>query len=357
MFRILAINPGSTSTKIALFQDEKEVFVKNIHHSTEELKDFDKITEQFSFRKGIILKELEDASINIKDIDAVVGRGGLVKPIKSGIYEVNQTLLDDLKRGVSGEHASNLGGLIANDIAQFIGGETKAFIADPVVVDEMADIARISGHIFFERVSIFHALNHKAVGRIYAQQKNKNYEDLNLVIAHMGGGTSVGAHKKGYVVDVNNALDGDGPFSPERAGGVPAGALIKLCFSGELTQDELKKQLVGKGGFVSYLGTNSGLDVENKALDGDTEAMLVFEAMGYQTAKEIGAMAAVLKGKVDAIILTGGLAYSKHLTKYISEMVEHIAPVHIQPGEDEMSALAMNGFWALTGEIVVKKYC
>lgn len=357
MYRILAINPGSTSTKIALFQDEKEVFVKNIHHSTEELKDFDKITEQFGFRKNIILKELEEAGIDIKQINAIVGRGGLVKPIKSGIYEVNESLLNDLKRGLNGEHASNLGGLIADDIAQAIGGEVKAFIADPVVVDEMEDIARISGHIFFERISIFHALNHKAVGRIYAQENNKKYEDLNLVIAHMGGGTSVGAHRKGRVIDVNNALDGDGPFSPERAGGVPAGALMRLCFSGELTQDELKKQLVGKGGFVSYLGTNSGLDVENKALDGDAEAMLVFEAMGYQTAKEIGAMAAVLKGKVDAIILTGGLAYSKHLTKYIGEMVEHIAPVHIQPGEDEMYALAMNGYWALTGKIVAKSYC
>lgn len=357
MYRILAINPGSTSTKIAFYQDEKEVFVKNIHHSTEELKEFDKITEQFSFRKNIILKELENAGIDINQINAVVGRGGLVKPIKSGVYEVNEALLNDLKRGLNGEHASNLGGLIADDIAQTIGEEVRAFIADPVVVDEMEDIARISGHVFFERISIFHALNHKAVGRIYAQENNKKYETLNLIIAHMGGGTSVGAHKKGRVIDVNNALDGDGPFSPERAGGVPTGALMKLCFSGELTLQEVKKQLVGKGGFVSYLGTNSGLEVENRAMDGDAEAMLVFEAMGYQTAKEIGAMATVLKGEVDAIILTGGLAYSKHLTKYIESMVGYIAPVHVQPGEDEMYALAMNGVLVLSNKVVVKNYC
>ncbi len=263
--------------------------------------------------------------------------------------------MNDLHRGVKGEHASNLGGLIANDIAANIDG-ARAFIADPVVVDELQEVARVSGHVYFERESIFHALNHKAVGRLYAKKNNTKYEDLNLVIAHMGGGTSVGAHQKGKVIDVNNALDGDGPFSPERAGGLPSGALVRLCFSGELSFAEMRKQLVGQGGFVSYLGTNSGLDVENKALDGDSEAMLVFEALGYQTAKEIGAMAAVLKGEVDAIILTGGLAYSKYLMNYIKEYVGHIAKVHIEPGEDEMYALALNGYLALSKQVEIKRY-
>ncbi len=356
MYKIVAINPGSTSTKIAVYHDDKEQFVKNIHHSNEDLEGFEKISEQFAFRKEIILKELKEAGIDIQSLDAIVGRGGLVKPISSGVYEVDEALIKDLHKGVKGEHASNLGGLIANDIAQSIDG-ARAFIADPVVVDELQDVARISGHVYFERESIFHALNHKAVGRLYAKKNDVNYEDLNLIIAHMGGGTSVGAHRKGKVVDVNNALDGEGPFSPERAGGVPAGALMRVCFSGELSQQEMKKQLVGQGGFVSYLGTNSGLEVENRAQDGDSEAKLIFEALGYQTAKEIGAMASVLKGEVDAIILTGGLAYSKPLTEYITEHVKHIGKIHIEPGEDEMYALALNGFLALSKQVEVKKYC
>ncbi len=356
MYKILAINPGSTSTKIAVYEDTKEVFQKNLHHSNEDLEGFEKISEQFSFRKEIILSELENAGIDIKSLDAIVGRGGLVKPISSGVYEVNGALVRDLHKGVKGEHASNLGGLIANDIAMSIQG-AKAFIADPVVVDEMQDVARVSGHIFFERESIFHALNHKAVGRLYAKKNNAKYEDLNLIIAHMGGGTSVGAHQKGKVIDVNNALDGDGPFSPERAGGVPVGSLMRLCFSGELSMSEMKKQLVGNGGFVSYLGTNSGMEVEKRVEEGDSEAQLIFDALGYQTAKEIGAMAAVLKGEVDAIVLTGGLAYSKYLTGYISEHVNHIASVHVEPGEDEMYALALNGYLALSKEVEVKSYC
>lgn len=356
MFKILTVNPGSTSTKIGFYHDNKEQFVKNIHHSNEELEDYKNICDQFGFRKEIILKELAKRNIDTNSIDAVVGRGGLVKPISSGVYEVNDALVRDLHRGVRGEHASNLGGLIAEDIAKSIPA-AKAFIADPVVVDELQDVARISGHLYFERASIFHALNHKAVARLYAKQNNLNYEDLNLIVAHMGGGVSVGAHEKGKVIDVNNALDGEGPFSPERSGGLPTGALVQLCFSGDITLEDMKKQLVGKGGFVSYLGTNSGLEVENRAMNGDTEALLIFEAMGYQTAKEIGAMSAVLKGKVDAIIITGGLAYSEHLTKYITERIAHIAKVHIEPGEDEMYALALNGYLALSNQVEVKNYC
>lgn len=355
MYKILAINPGSTSTKIALYHDDKEQFSKNIHHTNEELSNYTKVSDQFSFRKEIILKELANAGIDVNSLNGIVGRGGLVKPISSGVYEVNDTMIHDLTKESVKEHASNLGALIADDIAKGIKG-AKAFIADPVVVDELQDVARISGHVFFERISIFHALNHKAVARIYAKKNKVKYEDLNLIIAHMGGGVTVGAHQKGKVIDVNNGLDGDGPFSPERSGGLPTGALVELCYNGKLTLDEMKKQLVGKGGFVSYLGTNSGLEVENRALAGDSEAMLIFEAMGYQTAKEIGAMSAVLKGKVDAIIITGGLAYSKHLTQYIAEHVSHIAKVHIEPGEDEMSALATNGFLALNDQIEVKVY-
>ncbi len=355
MYKILAINPGSTSTKIAIYHDDKEQFVKNLHHSNEELENFSKISEQFSFRKKIILKALEEANIDISTLDAIVGRGGLVKPISSGVYEVNEALIRDLHKGIKGEHASNLGGIIADDIAKNIDG-ARAFIADPVVVDEMQDIARISGHVFFERTSIFHALNHKAVARLYAQKNSCKYEDLNLIVAHMGGGISVGAHQKGKVIDVNNALDGEGPFSPERSGGLPAGALIQLCYRGELSLQEMKKQLVGQGGFVSYLGTNSGLEVENRMKEGDAEALLIFDALGYQTAKEIGAMSAVLKGEVDAIILTGGLAYSKHLTNYIAEHVKHLAKVHVEPGEDEMYALAFNGYLALSKQVEVKTY-
>ncbi|PVX52074.1 butyrate kinase [Balneicella halophila] len=355
MYKILAINPGSTSTKIAIYHDDKEQFVKNIHHSNEELAKFKRISNQFSFRKEIILKELAHAGVDVKSFKAIVGRGGLIKPISSGVYEVNDAMVKDLTRVGVKEHASNLGALIAMDIANNIDN-AKAYIADPVVVDELQEIARISGHVYFERISIFHALNHKAVGRAYAKKINKKYEDLNLIIAHMGGGVTVGAHKRGRVIDVNNGLDGDGPFSPERSGGLPTGSLVQLCYSGELTIEQMQKQLVGEGGFVSYLGTNSGLEVENRALDGDSEAMLIFEAMGYQTAKEIGAMSAVLKGDVDAIIITGGLAYSKHLTKFIEEHVSHISKVHVEPGEDEMSALALNGLAALKNEVETKVY-
>lgn len=355
MKKILVINPGSTSTKIGVYQDNECLFVKNIHHDNETLSRYEQISDQFEIRKNIILEELAAQDIALQSLDAVIGRGGLVKPIKSGIYEVNDSLINDLKAGVNGQHASNLGGLIAQNIVEQIPG-ARAFIADPVVVDELEDIARISGNALFERQSIFHALNHKAVGRAYAKKVGEKYEELNLIIAHMGGGSSVGAHRKGRVIDVNNALDGDGPFSPERSGGVPAGALVRLCFSGKVSLEEMKKQLTGKGGFVSYLGTNNGIEVENNALAGDKKAALIFNAMGYQVAKEIGAMSAVLKGEVDAIILTGGLAYSKPLTAFISEHVAHLATVHLEAGEDELNALASNALMALNNEIEVALY-
>lgn len=352
---ILAINPGSTSTKIAVFRNTKEVFLKNIKHSAEEIDKFAQITDQYEFRKNIILRELEENSIHIANIVVVVGRGGLVKPIRSGVYEVNEALIKDLKVGVLGQHASNLGGLIAHDIAKSLPS-ARAFIADPVVVDELDDIARISGHPEFERISIFHALNQKAIARQHAKAVSQTYEALNLIVAHLGGGISVGAHKQGRVIDVNQALDGEGPFSPERSGTLPTGSLVKMCFSGKYTIQEMQKMLTGKGGFVAYLGTNDAYEVEKRALSGDEKAKLIMDAMAYQVAKEIGAMSTVLKGDVDAILLTGGIAYGKPVVDAITERVRHICPVYVYPGEDEMRALAMNGNMVLKGETEPLEY-
>jgi butyrate kinase len=301
------------------------------------------------------MNELSEQKTDLERISAVVGRGGLVKPIESGIYRVNQSMKDDLAAGYSGQHASNLGGLIADDIASSLCCAT-AYIVDPVVVDELEEIARISGHPEIQRKSIFHALNQKAVARIYATSTGRKYEDLNLIIAHMGGGVSVGAHRCGRVIDVNNALDGDGPFSPERSGGLPSGQLVDLCFNGRFTYDELKSMITGQGGMVAYLGTNSFIDVCRMAENGDEKALLIRTAASYQIGKEIGAMAADLHGKVDAIILTGGMAYQDTNTREISSMVSFIASVVVYPGEDELKALAFNGLLALDGKIEIKTY-
>jgi butyrate kinase len=352
---ILAINPGSTSTKFSLFEEEKLLFEKTLRHSSEELKLFDKITDQFHFRKDLIMNELSARKIDLGKIAAVVGRGGLVKPIESGIYKVNQKMKDDLTTGVMGQHASNLGGLIADDIAASLCC-ASAFIVDPVVVDELQPVARLSGHPEIKRISIFHALNQKAVSRIYAGSKGKNYEELNLIVAHMGGGISVGAHKKGKVVDVNNALDGDGPFSPERSGSLPAGPLADLCFSGRFSRTEIKAMLTGKGGMMAYLGTNNFIEVCKMANNGDEKAILISNAAAYQVGKEIGAMAAVLDGKVDAIILTGGMAHEESFIDRIRAMVIFIAEVVVYPGEDELKALAYNGLLALDGLIEIRNY-
>lgn len=354
--RVLAINPGSTSTKISVYEEEEKLFETTLRHSTEEIEKYGSIIDQYDFRKDVILKALEENKVDVKSLAAVVGRGGLIYPLEGGTYEVDETLKADLRACVMGEHASNLGGLIADEIAKSIG--VKAYIVDPVVVDEMEDIARVSGIPQIERKSIFHALNQKAVGRMYAEQRNdgKTYFDLNLIVAHMGGGISVGAHKKGRIVDVNNALDGDGPFSPERSGGLPIGDLMNMCFSGEYTKAEIKALIKGKGGFNAYLGTNDGRTVEEMVKKGDKKAELVFRAMAYQVAKEIGACAAVLEGKVDAIILTGGLAYGKEFDSWISDRVSFIAPVVIIPGEDEMNALTRGALRVLRGEEAAKKY-
>lgn len=353
--RILAINPGSTSTKIAVFENNKPIFIKSLKHSVDDLKPFNKITDQYQFRKESILKELESGDIELSSIHVVIGRGGLIKPIPSGVYEVNEQMIADLKVGIMGEHASNLGGLIAADIAKELTN-VKAYIADPVVVDEMQDVARIAGHPNFKRMSIFHALNQKAIARRHAHSNNHKYEEMSFIIAHLGGGISVGAHYNGRVIDVNNALDGEGPFSPERSGTLPTGQLIKHCFSGEHTEEQMKKIIVGEGGLMAYLGTNQAYEVEIKAREGDEQSKLIQDAMAYQIAKAIGEMAVVLKGKVDAILLTGGIANNKDLCNYVRERTEFIAPVVTYPGEDEMAALAMNALMVLRGETEVKIY-
>lgn len=350
-FKLLIINPGSTSTKIGVYEDEKAILVETLRHSSEEIAKYEHIYDQFQFRKNVILDVLKEKDIDIKTLNAIVGRGGLLKPIEGGTYAVNDKMLEDLKVGIQGQHASNLGGIIANEIAKELN--VPAFIVDPVVVDEMEDIARVSGMPEIERKSIFHALNQKAVAKRYAKEKGKKYEDTNVIVAHMGGGVSVGAHKAGRIVDVNNALDGEGPFSPERSGGVPVGDLVKLCFSGKYTLDEIKKKINGKGGFVAYLNTNDAREVQGST---DPKASLVYDAMGYQVAKEIGKCAAVLCGKVEAIILTGGIAYSNRMVDYIKERVEFIAPVVVYPGEDELLALAEGALRVLTGEEPAKEY-
>jgi butyrate kinase len=352
--KLLMINPGSTSTKIGVYEDENEVLVETLRHSSEEIGKFSGIFEQFNFRKDVILNVLKEKDFDVNTLDAIVGRGGLLKSIEGGTYAVNDAMLNDLKTGVQGQHASNLGGIIASEIGKSL--DIPSFIVDPVVVDEMIDVARISGLPELERKSIFHALNQKAVAKRYAKENGKNYEEINLIVAHMGGGISVGAHEAGRVVDVNNALDGEGPFSPERAGGLPVGDLAKMCFSGKYTLDDIKKKINGKGGFVAYLDTNDAREVIAQVEAGDEKAKLVFDAMSYQVAKEIGKCAAVLKGKVDAIILTGGIAYGKETVDYIKERVEFICPVVVYPGEDELLALAEGGLRVLRGQEKAKEY-
>ncbi len=352
---ILAINPGSTSTKFALYDGKEKLMEKTLRHSAEELEGFVTMTDQLPFRYRVIIDALRKEQADLKEITAVVGRGGLVNPIESGMYEVNDLMKKHLSEAVNGEHASNLGALLADMIVKELPG-AKAYIVDPVVVDELEPIARLSGHPLISRRSIFHPLNQKAVARIYASSIGRKYEDLNLIVAHMGGGISVGAHRHGRVVDVNNALNGDGPFSPERSGGLPTLQLSELCFSGKYKLPEVNSMLAGKGGIVAYLGTNSFKEASERASAGDEYAALIVEGCAYQIAKEIGAMSAVLAGDVDCIILTGGLAYDTAHVERVTRMVKHIAPVFVYEGEDELQALAFNGYLAITGQISVKEY-
>lgn len=352
--RILVLNPGSTSTKIGVFDNDILIMEKTIRHSTEELERFPSIIDQFTFRKKTILEALDEEGMNVSNLSAVCGRGGLLRPIEGGTYAVNEAMLNDLRRGVSGQHASNLGGIIAFEIAD--GLNIPSFIVDPVVVDELDPIARISGFHLIERKSIFHALNQKAVARRFAKEHGRAYNELRLIVVHMGGGITVGAHKGGRVVDVNNGLHGDGPFSPERAGTVPAGDLVELCFSGQYYRQEIMRMLVGQGGLVGYLGTNDAVLVEKRIQKGDQEAKLIYDAMAYQVAREIGSASAVLEGKVDAIILTGGLAYGKGFVKSITDRISWIADVVVQPGENELQALAEGAARVLHGEEEAKIY-
>ena len=353
-YKLLIINPGSTSTKIGVYEGEKEVLEETLRHSAEEILKYDTIFDQLDFRKEVILKVLKEKGIDINELDAVVGRGGMLKPIEGGTYEVNEAMVEDLKIGVQGPHASNLGGILSNEIAKEIG--KRAFIVDPVVVDEMEEVARLSGVPELPRKSKLHALNQKAVAKRYAKEHNTSYEDVNLIVVHMGGGVSVGAHKKGRVIDVNNALDGDGPFSPERAGGVPSGELLEMCFSGKYSKEEVYKKLVGKGGFVAYANTNDARDLIKLSQEGDEKGSLIFNAFIYQIAKEIGSMAVVLDGEVDAIVLTGGIAYSDYVTNAINKKVKWIAPMVVYGGEDELLALAQGAIRVLDGVEEAKIY-
>jgi butyrate kinase len=343
--RILAINPGSTSTKISVFEDEKEVWTSKLSHSAADLAVYPSIYDQYDFRKDVIRRELESAGYSVPTFSAIVGRGGLVYPLEGGTYEVSPRLLEDLKKGVQGEHISNLGAPIACELASEAG--CPAFIVDPVVVDEMEPLARYSGHPAITRRSIFHALNQKAVARKAAADLGREYDQVNLIVVHLGGGISVGAHSQGRVIDVNNALDGDGPFTPERSGGLPAGDLVTLCFSGTRTLAEIRKMIKGAGGIVAYLGTNDMLHVETEIGKGNEGFRVVYEAMAYQVSKEVGAMAAVLRGNVDAVVITGGVAYDRNFVGWIRDRIGFISQVLVYPGEEEMEALALGALRVL----------
>ena len=354
--RLLIINPGSTSTKIAIFEEERLAFKEDLRHSAEDLAKFQRVYDQYAYRKDMILQWLVSVGLTPASLSAVVGRGGLLRPIPGGTYRVNDRMLADVQAGLRGEHASNLGAPLAWEIARAAGG-VPAFIVDPVVVDELEPVARISGLPTMPRRSIFHALNQKAVARRAAKELGRPYDELNLIVVHLGGGVSVGAHLKGRVVDVNNALDGEGPMSPERAGALPSLGLVHLCYSWRYTLPEISKMAVGKGGFVAHLKTNDAREVENRAMSGsDAKAETVFQAMAYQVAKEIGRCAVALQGKVDRIILTGGLARAKPLVQWITESTQWIAPVIVYPGEDEMQALNEGALRVLKGEEEPKEY-
>ena len=350
----LIINPGSTSTKIGVFEDETLLFEETLRHSTEEIAQYASIVDQKDFRKKIITDLLKEKDFDIKSLGMVVGRGGMLKPIPGGTYAVTDDLLEDLKIGKQGQHASNLGGILAREIADEIG--VPSYIVDPVVVDELAPVARYSGVKELPRTSVFHALNQKAVAKRYAKEAGKAYDSMNLIVVHMGGGVSVGAHEKGKVIDVFNALDGDGAFSPERAGAVPSGALIKMCFSGDYTEKEVYSKIVGKGGFNSYLGTNDMRNVIKMIEEGNEEAKTMFDAFIFQVTKDIGSMACVLNGKVDQIIVTGGIAYNAKVIENLKEKAGWIAPFTVYPGEDELLALVQGGLRVLNGEEKAMEY-
>lgn len=351
-YKILAINPGSTSTKVAMYEDEKELFVRTLDHPIEEIEKFDRIVDQYEMRKKLVLSLLQENGYNAESLDAVVGRGGMLPPVKSGAYKVNSLMVDRLKNKPLMEHASNLGAVIAFEIAKNIN--KPAFIYDSVKVDELSDLARITGTPEIKRVSTSHVLNSRAMAIKSAGKFNKRIEEMNFVVAHLGGGVSLSVYEKGNLVDIIS--DDEGPFSPERAGRVHCRELVNLCFSGKYDKKQVTKMLSGNGGLKGYLGTTDAREVEKMIVNGDEEAKLVYEAMAYQIAKGIGELSTVLKGKVDAIILTGGIAYSKMLTGWIKERVDFIAPVEILPGENEMQSLASGTLRVLKGEEIAREY-
>ena len=348
MHKILVINPGSTSTKVAVYEDDKQTELFSVRHSVEKLMEFHHVIDQFDFRYELIMNSLREKGLAL-DFSIIMGRGGMLPPVQSGVYEVNERMLAALRKAERGEHASNLGAFLADKIARQIPG-CKAYIADPVAVDELDDVARVSGLPEIPRQSIFHALNHKAAGRYHAAKVGKKYEELNLVIAHLGGGVTVAIHRQGRVVDVNQGLDGYGPISPERAGTLDNGRLVRLCFSGKYTENELLRKLAGKGGLIAHVGSNDVQELVKKAEGGDTHVASMLHAMSYTIGKEIGAMLAVLKGKADGVILTGGVAFNDYVVRDIKEMIEPYAAVFVYPGEDEMTALAANGLRVINGE-------
>jgi len=355
-YRVLAVNPGSTSTKIALFDDTEPVFIETLRHDAGKIAEFEGIIEQYEFRKELVLTALKNHKIELSSIEAVVGRGGLVKSISSGTYLINDKMLKDLKDpGLWGRiHASNLGAFIAKAIAGGTG--VPAFIVDPVTVDEFDDIARISGCPEIERQSLLHALNLRYCGINIAAKMNREFSDVNLIGVHMGGGISVAAIRKGKMIDVNNAVLGMGPFSPQRAGALPIGDLLELAFSGKYTHKELVNMFTKTGGLIAYLGTDHGGDVIKMIKKGDKKAKLVFDAMLYQISKEIGACATVLKGKVDGIFLTGGLVYNDYVVDVLEERTSFIAKTFVIPGEKEMEALTQGGVRVLKGIEAAKEY-
>jgi butyrate kinase len=361
MCRLLVINPGSTSTKVAVFEDEQPLFVETLPHSSDELAVFSHILDQYEYRLNAVLGLLVASDIELDSLSAVVGRGGLLRPIPSGTYRVTERMVVELgRRDKEREHASSLGALLAHQVANSVG--IPAFVVDPVCVDEFDDLARISGLPEIERRSLSHALNLKAVARRAAEELGRPYSDLNMVVVHLGGGISVTAHRRGRMVDVNQALDGTGPFAPERSGGLPVGDVVRMCYGiapydhSSLSYDQMLRRVAGQGGLVAHLGTNSALEVETRIRAGDEHARLIYEAMAYQIAKEIGAMSAVLCGAVDAIVITGGVAHSAVLLAWIRERVAWIAPLLIYPGEDEMLALAQGVLRVLRGDEDEKTY-
>ncbi len=352
--KILVVNPGSTSTKVAVFENLDLLVETTIRHTSKVLNRYDDLVDQIRMRKKVVLDFLKKNKIELAEIEGFIGRGGLMKPVKSGIYHVNKKMRNDLETNKYGEHASNLGGLLVHELAESVN--KKGYIADPVVVDEMSSVAKISGLNGISRRPLWHALNQKAVAKKYAKKIGENYEDLNLIVAHLGGGISVGLHKLGRVTDVNNALDGDGPFSPERTGGLPVASVYELAFSGQYTETQLRKLNHGFGGLVSYLNTNDAEKVAEMISEGHVFAKRVLKAMVYQIAKEIGSLCGVTRGNLDAIIITGGLAYNQAVLQPLLDYIDHLGEVVVYPGEDELEALNFNMYQLLTNQTTLKKY-